>query len=130
MMAELSRLTGLTFPAGAVLKQGIYRRGWHYKILAIVTMPRASATVFLAQPHLDEVAGVTARTEQEKVSLADPRNVQGDLSSWDVRSVRNFRIARWEISRLPKPYTAGVGSVLVGLDDPHQARVYVCCWGD
>ena len=113
-LSEISKLTGLRFPAGAKLVHGQNTSFEDSGITAKIEMNRADLGKFLAS-----VPSQRAESRTDRLGITDGIVADG-LTWWDPDSSKHFIAIR--IERLGQ---RDLFRILVGLDDPDRAVVYV-----
>jgi hypothetical protein len=135
-LTELERLTEIKFPPEARLAEAEFRDGWHYIITAKVVMPKAEATSFLHQPALSD--GGDYHDERAFAEISSLHKGAEPISSlkahdWDLSRIRHYNAtAFYPTATTPRsPYPrVGVGSLVVDMDAPDTATVYMFYDGD
>jgi hypothetical protein len=131
-LAELDQLTSIPFPSDTLFFGGNYRTGWHYTIVAKVRIRREEIAPLVKRIDLDDQS-CTSRDPGCGASMHEfailPKSIS-QLPDWDIESVHSYEYVSPLPMKLPKHYSSGVGSILIDLDQPKSAYIYVFFDGD
>ena len=107
---EVTRVTDVSFPAGATLAEGHFSKGWNSYLIARLVIPSNRVGEFLAQPLVRDL-GDSGRAPLENASLLSTKRI--------AMAKRYMYKSGWG--------TAGNQrlSVFIDKDDPEHANIYV-----
>jgi hypothetical protein len=116
-LSEISKATKLKFPASTKLLHGQNRGFADSEVIAKVSMKRSDLSKFFAS-----VPATRHTSRTEKMTAAD--TYSGMVKWWKPNEARHFITIKAVGNGRSETY-----DILVSLDDPHQAIVYLV-WGE